>query len=142
MDVCCYCRQFDDQTNPRISIESYSIDKVFSYFVRNKIEIISSELIHFELNKIRDLYKKSLVEYLVGKIESYVLINETTVKRGKELEKYGFKPYDALHISISEYSGVDFLLTTDDKVINSYLKNKNRIYCKILNPIDFLKVME
>jgi predicted nucleic acid-binding protein len=55
------------------------------------------------------------------------------------LSKDGFTPLDALHIASAETGGVDYLITTDDKLQKRYDQLHDRINIKVENPIDFVK---
>jgi predicted nucleic acid-binding protein len=59
------------------------------------------------------------------------------VSTGRELMGYGIKAKDALHIACAIKSGCDYVITTDEKLIN-----KNITAIKIVNPIDFVREME
>jgi len=60
-------------------------------------------------------------------------------ERGRELEKQGIKPLDALHLACAESGKIDYFLTCDDKVVKSY-KSREMV---VFNPVEFiLKVTE
>ena len=57
----------------------------------------------------------------------------------RELSLLGFKSYDAFHIACAESAKSDFFLTTDDKIIKTFIRNKTKISIKIQNPIIWLE---
>lgn len=59
LDVCCLCRQFDDQTNDRIAIESFAVTQILQTVDTQENELIISEAIYWEINKIHDLIKRN-----------------------------------------------------------------------------------
>ena len=54
----------------------------------------------------------------------------------KELRKYNIKEMDALHIAFVECGNVDYMITTDKKLINASKKSNAKI--KIFNPVKFI----
>ncbi|KZX16439.1 hypothetical protein MBCUT_08250 [Methanobrevibacter cuticularis] len=63
--------------------------------------------------------------------------HEEIRNKGKELEKLNIKPKDALHIACAIFSKCDYFLTTDYKLINKNIKKIN-----IINPMNFIKIIE
>ncbi len=54
MDVCCYNRPFDDQTQDKIRIESDAILAVLSKCISDQWKLLSSEVIDIEIEKTPD----------------------------------------------------------------------------------------
>ena len=52
------------------------------------------------------------------------------------LRKYNIKEMDALHIAFAEVGNVDYMITTDKKLINASKKSNAKI--KIFNPVKFI----
>ncbi|HPI19665.1 MAG TPA: PIN domain-containing protein [Candidatus Kapabacteria bacterium] len=124
LDVCCLCRQFDDQTNVRIALESYAITQILRTIDILKNELIISEAIYWEINKIPDIFKKNQIIDTIKQIVPIQLINESVIKRAKQFENFGFKGFDAIHIALAEFAKADYFLTTDDKLQKIYNSKK------------------
>jgi hypothetical protein len=139
LDVCCLCRQFDDQTIIKIALESFAITQILRTIDTQTNELIMSEVIYWEINKIPDIFKRNQILNTIKSILPIHLINEKIINRSKELEQIGFLGFDTLHIAVSEFTNCDYLLTTDVKLIKNYNRNNHKINVKILNPIDFLR---
>jgi predicted nucleic acid-binding protein len=56
--------------------------------------------------------------------------------RSKELECFGLKSYDALHLASAEAGGVDVFLTTDRRLISA--AERSDIAIKVKNPLLWL----
>jgi predicted nucleic acid-binding protein len=139
LDTCCYNRPFDDQTQERIRIETISIEYIFNRIDLGLFELISSDVLEFELKLNPDELKRELSLELLNKSINKILLNDEIINHAKEIERFGFNTFDALHISTAIYYNVDKLLTTDDKMIAIAQKNKNYFKIKIENPIEFIK---
>ncbi len=132
-DVCCYNRPFDDCLDDRIELEANAIISIIYRCKHLKWIIVSSDVIDVEVSNIKNDYKRSKVKNLTSIKDFQVEVNESIVKRAYELEQYGIKAYDSLHLSCAEHEGVDLFFTTDDKllkkcnIVESSLKVKNPV---------------
>ena len=83
-----------------------------------------------------DIVKKQKILLLCRSASFNIeLTNEITV-RAKELERFGIKPYDALHSARAEYWNTDVFLTTDHRLINAL--NRAKVVMKVKNPLVWL----
>lgn len=139
LDTCCYSRPFDDQRIERIRLETISIEYIFNRVDIGLFELVGSDVLEFELNLNPDELKRGLSLELLNKSRNEILLNRDMIDYAKEIEKFGFKTFDSLHISIAINNKIDVLLTTDDKLVSLAKKNKNKINIKIENPIEFIK---
>ena len=138
LDVCCLNRPFDDQTQDRIHLESETILIILTRCQIGEWELISSEVVDFEISKTPNDERKLKVSILYSLSQYRISINSPIEKRAIELEKIGFKPYDALHIACAEKGNVDVLLTTDDELLQKALQNINKLKIKVENPLKWL----
>lgn len=139
LDACCYNRLFDDQTQDRISMESKAITLVLKRVDLGQLNLISSEVLEYEINNTNDVIRKANMILLLAKNKYCVNLINSVINRGFELEKLGFHPYDALHIASAEQEKVDTFLTTDDMLLKKARKNKSLLKTRVLTPIEFIK---
>lgn len=139
MDVCCLNRPFDDQTQDKIHLETEAIVTILKYVKSGKLKIIGSDIIEFEISKTPDPVRRSNVESFAAFIEKQISIDEQIIKRGKELQKAGFKGFDALHIACAEKGKAEVLLTTDDKLIKLASRNSSLLSIKVDNPLNWVQ---
>ena len=136
MDVCCFNRPFDDQTQDRIRIESEAVLVILTRCLEDWI-LIGSEVVDYEISKIPDDERRKKVEVLASISREKVIVNDDVVKRALEFEKMGLKGIDALHLACAERSS-EILLTTDDDFVRKVKENKDRIRIKVENPVIWL----
>ena len=75
--------------------------------------------------------------------QKFITVNNDVEIRAKELEKLGFKSFDALHIACAGKGDADILLTTDDIFLSKALQSRNILKVRVENPLRWLmEVME
>lgn len=133
IDTSALNRIFDDQSQPRIYIESSSMLIVFMLIESGSIELVSSDVVLFENNSNPYEERKAFVNLCLLKAKHIQQINESLLTRAQAIEKDKIKGLDALHLSCSEELKVDYFLTCDDKLLKRY---KGQI--KLQSPVDFV----
>jgi predicted nucleic acid-binding protein len=134
LDNCCFNRPFDDQSNMRNRLEADAKIYIQSRIRIGDHELIWSYILEYE-NSVNP-HEDRRANTLIWKGFATEHCNETnSVKsRAANLKALGIRTKDALHISCAIESKADYLITTDDRLLN-----KNVAGIKIINPIDFLR---
>lgn len=135
LDVCCYCRPFDDQVQDRIHLESEAVLSILGHARDENWDLMGSDVIDIEIAKIPDDEKRLKVGILASMCRSNIVVDDDIETRALELEKSGFKPFDALHVACAEKGSADVLLTTDDDLLSKAAKNSDMLEIKIENPL-------
>lgn len=128
-------RPFDDQSDDRIKLESEIILLIIKKIENNDYKLFGSDIIFYEIEKMTDEVKKEKVMNLTNLFSTTIKFNDTIETRAKSLEKIGFDPLDALHISSAESEKIEVFLTTDDDIIKTANKNEKDLLVKINNPL-------
>ncbi|MFZ1829934.1 MAG: PIN domain protein [Candidatus Competibacteraceae bacterium] len=87
LDICCFNRPFDDQSQTRIRFENPFSERAASI-----------------------LLWRNLAEVRVGETAS-------VLDRGRSLMPLGIKPFDALHVACAMIAGTDLFITIDDALL-------------------------
>ena len=133
LDVCCFNRPYDDQTQLRIELETKAKLHVQQKIVEGKFVLVSSVILEFENNNTPYPLRKLAINDFLKHAEEYVEENGAVVDLAKEISDTGVKPKDAAHVACAIHAGCDYFLSTDDRL----LKYKDsRI--QIMNPVDFI----
>lgn len=138
MDVCCLNRPFDDQTQDKIRIESDAILAILSKCMQGQWHLLSSEVIDIEIGKIPDEWKKIKVYKLYSLAKENVMLNKIIIKRVYELQDFGLKAFDGLHVAPAEYAKADVFLTTDKNLLR--VAKRLKLNVKALNPVNCLEL--
>ncbi len=140
MDVCCFNRPFDDQTQDKIRIESDAILAILSKCMSGEWQLLSSEVLDIEIEHTQDKWKKSKVYELYKLAAEKIRLNDKITKRAFEIQNSGLKSFDSLHVASAEYSKADIFLTTDKKLLHKAERLKLDI--KTANPLSWFMEVE
>lgn len=138
LDVCCLNRPFDDWTQERIRLEGETVLNIFERIRSKQWELVTSETVEAELEKMRDLEKLDSIVKLLKIATTNIVIDQMIDQRSKQLETLGFGLYDSFHIACAETAEVDVLLTTDDRLIKRAIRYQDQLRVIINNPVNWL----
>ena len=137
LDMCVYNRPFDDQSQPRIMLESQIFIMLLSMISEGRFDLINSFALEYENSKNPDIENMLKISDLLGYSTDYISRNEGILDRSLELEKYGLMGMDAVHIACAEKAKADFFVTCDNNLIKK-LKRIDNIGIVYYNVIDFV----
>ena len=136
-DACCYSRPFDDLSSEKVRLEAEAILMIQGKASNGLLKLYSSRIIDFELDKIKDLHKKVKVSAFYSGLTSEILKFCSCVEEiADNLEGYNIKYMDALHIAFCEKYKIDYMLTTDQILLNS--TKRADINTRVINPLHFI----
>lgn len=138
LDACCLNRPYDDQTQPRVYLETQAIMTILSQCESGQWKLVTSSALDAELNQMPDLEKLKNVKKILSIAKIKARISLSVKNRASELQKLGFSSYDAAHIASAEISNADIFLTTDDRLLKKANKNHQLIFVKSNNPVNWL----
>ncbi len=142
LDVCCFNRPFDVQTQERIKLETEAILLILKRFELREWQWVSSETINFEIAQTPGVERRNRVNSLMAfSSPHFVLLDSNLIRRGEELEKKGFDAYDGLHVACAEHGQADVLLTTDDKMRRLGIRCSQELNVRIENPLKWFQEM-
>ena len=135
LDTSVYNRPFDDQTQPRIWLETMAFTIILQMVIESKqVDLVSSSVLGFENTRNPFPERKEWVNDCLKLSGQNVLLDTSIRQRALELSRQGIKPVDALHLACGESGQVNFFLTCDDKVVKRYRGKK----MAVLNPVQFI----
>lgn len=117
LDVCCLNRPFDDWTQSRVRIEAETILAILDMCQAGQWQLVSSTALRSEIERTADPERRQRVLDALAMVTQRISVTETMVQRAAELQPFGFKAFDALHVACAEAAAVDGFLTTDDRLI-------------------------
>lgn len=119
-------------------LESEAVLTIISHAQTSNWRLLTSEVVDIEISKIPDTDKKQKIVMLSTVLQQAIAVDNNIEKRAIELEKIGFKPFDAMHIACAEKGKADILLTTDDNFIRKALHTKDALKITVTNPVIWL----
>jgi predicted nucleic acid-binding protein len=139
LDACCLNRLFDDQSQPRVRLETEAISLILEKLTQGEWEWIGSEILLHELEQNPDLENRQRALAFALMAQQTIEITEKILRRAEELEEAKFDPYDAIHHSSAEFGKVDVFLTTDDQILKIASRKKNLFSFIVENPVKWLE---
>jgi hypothetical protein len=137
LDMCVYNRPFDDQSQPRIMIETQIFITLLSMISGGRFDLINSFALEYENSKNPNIENMLKISDLLGYSTDYISCDEGILDRSLELEKRGLMGMDAVHIACAEKAKADFFVTCDDDLIKK-LERIDNIKIAFYNVIDFV----
>ncbi len=135
LDTCLYNRPFDDQTQPRIWLETMAFTMILQMIEGGQIDFVTSSVVGFENSKNPFPDRKEWVDGCLKLSKQKVILDTSIRQRALKLGgQQRIKSIDALHLACGESGQADFFLTCDDRVVKRY-RGKKMV---VLNPVQFM----
>jgi predicted nucleic acid-binding protein len=134
LDTCTLNRPLDDKAQVRVALEAEAVLGILTRFEEGSLGLVASEILALETQRNSQPERKAFVEGVIETATEFVLLNEAIRERGEELEKRGFRAFDALHLASAESSGADFFCTCDDRVLKKAGKQKD-LRVRVVSPL-------
>ncbi|MCJ7423489.1 hypothetical protein MUP01_04370 [Candidatus Bathyarchaeota archaeon] len=145
LDTNVYCRPLDDQTSHRVRSEARAFTLIADAALHQKIIIVSSDYVKFEIEKIADPLKRKDIRGFERALSSVNITSseELVALATGFLSKCSLNSLDALHMSASCLGEADFL-TCDDKISDEKdcienLAVERGYRLKVGNPVNYVK---
>ena len=119
-----------------VRMEAEAVILIIDMCEKNGWELYTSDVLLDEINNIPNLFRKQKVLQLYHSATNHIELSGEILERGKDLERFHIRPYDALHLASAESVDVDVFLTTDRKLIN--LANRSNVRINVKNPLVWL----
>ena len=138
LDVCCWNRPFDDQSQNRVRLEAEAVLSILELAEEGKLEVAGSHIIDDELSQMPDDERREKVELLLTLAASHISLTPAIERRAMELHEWNIAALDALHLASAEGARADFFLTTDDALLRKARHHQSELKIKIENPANWL----
>lgn len=134
LDTSIYNRPFDDQTQPKIFLESQAVVIILQMIEAEEVKLVSSSVLEYENNQNPYPVKQEAMNRYLQLADLRQEVDEVISKRAEELENNGLKAIDALHIACAEVVSSDYFITCDRRLINRCVG----LTMKVVNPVNFV----
>lgn len=145
LDMNIYNRPFDDQSQMRIRLETTAITMLFSLIESGVFSARWSFVLEYENSCNPFPERLAFVQHLAQICNSTIEPDEAIRKLAQDLaQAHQVRGRDALHLACAEWSGCDYLVTCDDRLVNqgSRLQQAGTLSLQVVNPIDLLREVE
>lgn len=134
LDTSAYNRPFDDQTQPKIFLESQAVVIILQMIEAEVVELIGSSVLEYENSRNPYSIKQAAMNRYLQLASLRQEISQAIRQRAEELEHNGLKAIDALHIACAEAVSSDYFITCDKRLINRC----SELTMQVINPVDFV----
>ena len=134
LDACSLQRPLDDRSQPRINLEAEAILTILRLIEADDLQLLSSESLEFEIDRIPNDYKKSQSKKMLNLAKFIIEINDEIEAKARLFIKTGIKPMDALHLASASWKKADYFCTCDDKLIKK-TQRLTDIGTRVISPV-------
>ena len=140
LDMCCYNRPYDDQSQLKISMETQSKLHIQMLVRSGRFKLVTSYMLRYECgNNPFEMRRSAIFDFINKNTYAYIGIERQAMIEAKaeEIMKTGIKYKDACHVASAIYAGCEYFISTDSRL----LKYKSS-EIKMVTPIEFVMETE
>jgi predicted nucleic acid-binding protein len=117
LDTCCLQRPLDDQTQPRVRVETEAIFAILASVQDGSITLLTSEALEFEINRIPDEQRRREALAILTLASERITLSVASEDLAESLAQAGLAAMDALHVALAATAKASFFVTADDKLL-------------------------
>jgi hypothetical protein len=136
IDLSCFNRPFDDQSQERIRLETEAVLSVLTRVVEGKERLLWSWVTSFENSKHPRPDRRDEIAVWQTKAERTIDLSGGLQERAREFEQQGILALDAAHLA-AEIGGAEVVLTCDDIMVRR--ARRLDLSLRVLNPVAYLQ---
>ena len=136
LDMCCFNRPYDDQTQLKVAMEAQSKIHIQNGIRDGKYELVGSYMLDYEVSNVPNPMRKATIKRFIDDFTSvYVGIQRSKLIHDKadEIMSTGVKEKDAIHVASAIFAKCDYFISTDRRLLNYKTRE-----IKMVNPIEFV----
>jgi predicted nucleic acid-binding protein len=117
LDTCCLQRPLDDQTQPRIRVETEAVFAILASVQSGAITLLTSEALEFEISRTPDEQRRREATAILTLASERLVLSDASEQLAESFAKAGLSAIDALHVALAATAGTDYFVTADDKLL-------------------------
>lgn len=137
LDLNCFNRPFDDQTQDRIARETTSVFAILQRIINEMDSLAWSAVLDFENAQHPLIDRRTEIGRWAQRAVINISINEQITMRAQTLTQVGLAPLDAAHLACAEAAACDYLLTCDDSMVKR--STRATLALRVSNPLAYLE---
>lgn len=140
LDMCCYNRPYDDQSNLKVAMETQSKIHIQDLIKTGKYDLVGSYTLDYEVSRNPfEMRKNSIMSFLTENIRGYVGAERAEILKpiADEIMAHSVKEKDAYHVASAIYAQCKYFISTDIRLLK-YKTDK----IKLVTPIEFVVEVE
>lgn len=140
LDMCCYNRPYDDQSQFKVALETQSKLRIQSLIKDGRFDLITSYVLDYEVSRNPyEMRRRPIVEFMQSNAKGYVGLERADIIKpiAESIMRTGVKEKDAYHVASAIYAGCGYFISTDIRLLK-YETDKIRL----VTPIEFITETE
>jgi hypothetical protein len=133
--MCCLKRPFDDQSQPRIHLESEAVLALLAA-PADRVEFLRAPAHDLENDQNPLPVRAERVRQWLTAMLLAAPPDEVVVARTAELMALGFKNFDAFHLASAEGAGADVFVTCDDRLLAAARRQTAALRVRVASPLE------
>ena len=138
-DTCALNRLNDDLTQLRVRRESEAVAQILDWVIDGKIRWIASTVLQAEVARNPDPIRRVDTLRLLSSAVQIITPTLSTRSQAAVFVAKGLGDDDALHLAVAQQSGVQYLITTDDRFLNAARRLTPGKLPEVINPVNWLQ---
>jgi predicted nucleic acid-binding protein len=137
LDLNCFNRPFDDQSQARIAQETAAVFAILQRVVAGVDHLMWSVILDFENAQHPLADRRVEIARWAQRAVGHMVITPNVAVRAQALTAAGFRPLDAAHLACAEEAACDRLLTCDDQMLRA--ARRVRVGVQVQNPVLYME---
>lgn len=140
LDMCCYNRPYDDQSQIKVSLETQAKLHIQDQIQKNHLELVASYMLRYECGQNPyEMRRKAIMQF----VDTHTAVYVGVERKGEiesiaaEIMNTGVKFKDACHVASAIYAKCKYFISTDKRLLK-YHTDKIRL----VTPIEFIAETE
>ena len=136
LDMCCYNRPYDDQSQLKISLETQAKLNIQTLIKDKKLQLVTSYMLRYECsNNPFEMRRNAIFEFVNKNTYAYIGDERKLDIEAKaaEIMKTGVRFKDACHVASAIYAECEYFISTDTRLLKYKTKE-----IKMVTPIQFV----
>ena len=131
LDNCCLQRPLDDQTQPRIRVETESVLVVLAAVQAGEQLLLGSEALEYEVSRIPDETRRTEVFSVLALAVERLQVTDAVEALALVFEQQEVRAMDSIHLALASTAKADFFCTCDDKLFRK-AQTLSGLSCKVI----------
>lgn len=110
LDSCSLQRPLDDQTQPRIRVETEAVLVILAAAQSGDIIMVNSGVLEYEMRRIPDNQRRSEMAAVLALAKERLVVTDEAESLAKSLENRAIRPMGAVHLALASTAKVGISL--------------------------------
>jgi hypothetical protein len=137
LDLNCFNRPFDDQSQERIAHETAAVFAILQRIIDGVDQLIWSAILTFENAQHPLVDRRTEIAQWAHRAVVNIAVTHQVATRARALTAAGFRPLDAAHLACAEAAACDRFLTCDDPVLRR--ARRVQVGLRVQTPTDYVQ---